>query len=374
MSDKMILRVLDLSRGGAGVCRESDGRVIFVPYTAPGDLVRVRIQDSSRNYAHAELIEILEPSPHRQSPRCPVFGRCGGCDWQHLPYQLQWETKVKGILHVLARAGLTLLEDIFLIPAEKPWEYRNRVQLRGQGNQLGFFRSGTREFISADRCDIARSEINQKWEEIRTEGNRGEKPYNVEVEILPEGEVKKTWNSPHAARGFRQVNDEQNEKLKNWIASQVEGSEILFDLFGGFGNLSVQLIKKMKEIHCVDLSVPQLKSQLTPHYYFHQSGILPWLKERITLNRKYSSMKDQYNQGTAIIDPPRKGLNKDFFEIASALEALYVRELVVVGCDSDSWVRDLSQWKKRGWALRRIMAIDLFPQTHHIELVGVLIH
>src|SRR4051812_46602980 len=101
MEKEEVLRITDLSRGGAGVSRDPSGRVVFVPYSAPGDLVRVRIVEAEKRYAQGEILEILEPSVERQVPPCPVFGKCGGCQWQHLPYSLQWSTKSKGLLHAL---------------------------------------------------------------------------------------------------------------------------------------------------------------------------------------------------------------------------------------------------------------------------------
>src|SRR5690349_20214142 len=118
------LIIQDLARGGAGVARDASGRVIFVPYSAPGDRVRVRITESKKNYAQAELIELLEPSSLRQQPPCPVFGRCGGCQWQHLPYSLQWETKVKGVLHALGRVQVEPPARLEELAAERIWEYR----------------------------------------------------------------------------------------------------------------------------------------------------------------------------------------------------------------------------------------------------------
>lgn len=366
---EIVLRVNDLARGGAGVCREPSGRVVFVPYTAPGDLVRVRITESDRRYAQAELLEVLEASPDRWAPRCPVFGQCGGCQWQHLPYSLQWETKSKGVLESLKRVEITPSEPLVLIPAEQVWEYRNRVQLRGEKKELGFFKSGSQELVPVDRCDIARPELNESWEVTRSQGDQNQSPYKVEVQVNLSGQVTRTWNSPHSADGFRQVHDEQNEKMRNWIFSQIQGNEVLYDLFGGLGNLSLPLIERMKEIHCVDLAVPSVRPlSLSPHYHFHQSPVVPWLVQRAGQNKG----KKEGPPGSAIIDPPRKGLGSHFPKIATALEALDVRELVLVGCDSDSWARDLSQWIKRGWKLHGGVVIDLFPQTYHVEAVGVL--
>ena len=85
-SQTIEIRIERLAAGGDGVGRAPDGRVTFVPLTAPGDLVRVRVTKAAKRFVRGEIEEILEPSQDRVEPRCPVFGRCGGCTWQHLDY------------------------------------------------------------------------------------------------------------------------------------------------------------------------------------------------------------------------------------------------------------------------------------------------
>ena len=139
------VRVTDLASGGSGIARDETGRVLFIPLSAPGDLLKVRVTEAQRRYAEAEIVEIIEPSPERVKPPCPVFGRCGGCSWQHIPYALQWKTKARGLEHTLGRRQIALPGPLEEFPAERIWEYRNRVQLRGQGTELGFLQRGSLE-------------------------------------------------------------------------------------------------------------------------------------------------------------------------------------------------------------------------------------
>ena len=368
-TDEMVLQVTDLSRGGAGVSREASGRVLFIPFTAPGDQVRVRVIQADKRYAQAELLEVIRPSPVRVKPQCPAFGQCGGCEWQHLPYSLQWETKKKGVLHALDRVQMSFTSSIEEIPASQIWEYRNRVQLRGKGAFLGFFKPGSRDLVPVDRCDIARREINQSWEETRSQGEKRKGPYKVEVEILPSGEIRKMWNARHSAGGFRQVHDDQNERLKQWVAEQLPAGDILYDLFGGSGNLCLPLASKMREIHCVDLGAPPSLS--SGHVHFHRASVVPWLLTEVEKFRQ-SHGTGELPVSYAIVDPPREGLADSFVEIAGALRSLGVSKVVAIGCDPDAWARDLCRWVKRGWTVEKVMVMDLFPQTHHIESVGLL--
>jgi len=367
-SEQIELRISDLARGGSGVARDSTGRVIFVPYTAPGDRVRVELTHLDKNYAQGKLLEIIEPSPIRQEPRCPAFTQCGGCEWQHLHYDLQWKTKVNGILHALTRVGITAPSPIEEVPAQQIWEYRNRIQLRGFQKEMGFYASGSHNIISLKRCDIARSEINEAWETIRTEGEKLPRPYKVEIETLSDGKsgIRQTWNSRHAASGFRQVHDQQNTQLQRVVGQWITPGRILFDLYGGSGNLSTQISSKMIETHCVDLSVPDNDFQDKPtHYTFHRSAITSWLNKQVKERAPAPS--------SAILDPPREGLAADFAPIASALAQLGVTEAVLVGCDPDAWARDLSRFLKKGWTLKAMAILDLFPQTHHVESIARIV-
>ncbi|MBI2712669.1 MAG: class I SAM-dependent RNA methyltransferase [Bdellovibrio sp.] len=378
-----VLTVTDLARGGAGVARTEEGQVVFIPYTAPGDRVRVRLVEQKKRYFQGELLEILEPSSDRITPKCAVFGQCGGCQWQHLPYPLQWKTKAKGVLHALERVGLfesaTNQIPVDEIPAEQVWEYRNRVQLRGFEKEIGFLRRSSREWVPIERCEIARREINGSLEETRALGAELPRPYKVEVEVTENGDIRRTWNSSHASSGFRQIHDQQNELLKDWVKKQLQTEGltpkqgILFDLYGGSGNLSLGLQGSFREIHCIDTGAPLLpsgpdSSSQMSSYHFHKKPVLNWvLKES---GKPSASGFDSIN--SAILDPPRAGLDTDFKDIAGAIEKLNVKRLIHVGCDVDAWVRDISRWAKRGWKIERLMLIDLFPQTVHVESVAVL--
>ncbi len=362
------MEITDLSRGGTGVARDGEGRVIFVPFTAPGDRVRVKIVEAEKRYATGQLLEVIEASKIRQKPRCPAFGRCGGCQWQHLPYEVQWKTKSSGVLHALSRVGIEPSCKLEELPAERVWEYRNRIQLRGEhrpeGTILGFYAKGSHDVIPLDRCDIARPEINEAWEKTRADSKELSRPFKVELEVSEQGALSQSWNKGHAAQGFRQVHDEQNEKLKAWVRSAVTSGLPVLDLFGGSGNLSFPLIESSPEIHCVDVSVPRKKPPHFPAFFhFHRAPVADWLKRQ----------KIEKKDWSAIIDPPRIGLGSDFQVIADGIEKAGVKELVEVGCEPDSWARDVSRFLKRGWKLDRVAALDLFPQTSHVESLARLV-
>ncbi len=366
--ETLTLTIHDVARGGSGVARLNSGEIVFVPYTAPGDVIRARITEQKKNYSQGELVEIITPSPIRVSPPCPAFQRCGGCSWQHLPYEFQFETKKNGVLHALKRAGLdTQTIPLDTLPAEHPYFYRNRIQLRGnpQDKSLGFYERGTTRIFSIEQCWIARNEINEHLPEIRSKGFDLDREFKVEVEVTDQGEVRSAWNQKHAAFGFRQVNDEQNLKLQNWVKFNIGTGFHLLDLFGGTGNLSKGLIGQFEKIDCVDITVPKVKpADLPTHFQFHRSGVAEWLN-RINHNPQPHTR--------VILDPPREGLGADFSKIESMLSKKYAPEIILlVGCDADAFARDTYRFTQKGYLLEKLGVLDLFPQTPHVESLAVL--
>ena len=143
-----------------------DGMVAFVPFAAPGDLVEVEVVRRRKRHLETRLVRVLEPSPLRREPRCPLFGVCGGCQWQHLPYAEQLAGKAAGFQGFL-KSRLGLRDDHrFLDPLASPleWGYRNRVGLKvrtlGGVPVLGFFATGTHRLVPLQHCPVAHPRIN----------------------------------------------------------------------------------------------------------------------------------------------------------------------------------------------------------------------
>jgi 23S rRNA (uracil1939-C5)-methyltransferase len=150
----MELTIEKLVPGGDGLARH-EGKVYFVPMTLPGERVRVRVIDSKKDFARAEAVEILSPSPDRAKPGCPVFGRCGGCDWQHIAYQAQLREKVSMVEDALRRTGGLTFPGI-QIEGGKPWRYRNRIQIhRGPDGKAGFLARTSHAVVPIATCPVS---------------------------------------------------------------------------------------------------------------------------------------------------------------------------------------------------------------------------
>lgn len=166
------LSIERLCYGGAGFGRV-DGKACFVPLTAPGDRVRIRVVKEKRSFMEGELLELVEPSPLRMAPPCPVFGICGGCDWQYLPYEEQLKQKGEIFADTLSRMGkVSGCSVLPVAPSPESYGYRSRIQLKVSRRDgklaLGFFRTGSHQVVDIGAgCALAAPLLNRVCSEFR---------------------------------------------------------------------------------------------------------------------------------------------------------------------------------------------------------------
>jgi 23S rRNA (uracil1939-C5)-methyltransferase len=170
--EERVVKIEKMAFGGAGF-GHLEGKACFVPFTAPGDVARIRLKVVKRSYLEGELLELLEPSEMRATPPCPVFGSCGGCNWQHLAYSDQLRAKEDIFADILWRSGRVERELIETIaPAPEPFAYRSRVQLKlrfiAGVLHMGFYRAASHFVVDIPGiCAIAHPRINGVIGELR---------------------------------------------------------------------------------------------------------------------------------------------------------------------------------------------------------------
>jgi 23S rRNA (uracil1939-C5)-methyltransferase len=170
---EITINIEKMTFGGGGL-GHVEGKVCFVPFAAPGDLAKVRVRTEKRSYMEASLIALPEPSPLRVEPLCPVFGTCGGCNWQHLPYDVQLAEKGKIFSDIMWRtARIEPARILPIVPAPEPYGYRARIQLKIRSvngePHIGFYRSGSHFVIAVPgRCAIAHPAINRLLPDIQS--------------------------------------------------------------------------------------------------------------------------------------------------------------------------------------------------------------
>lgn len=243
VGDQLKVKIEKLITGGPGLAR-SGGKVVFVDFAAPDDLVEIQIYESKSSFSRGKIIRILEPGPSRINPACDVFGKCGGCQWQHIRYQAQIDAKqniLTEVIHRFLPEETIKLDPFVKSPAQ--FNYRNRIQVRYEQGKVGFFERKTHDLVPIVKCPIAEEPINNALLQlIESQPKNGK--YRLQIGLKNEVEVTNVGIQEEPL-GFAQINTKQNEQLQNEVIaaySQVKGAPIV-DLYGGYGNFSFPLAK-----------------------------------------------------------------------------------------------------------------------------------
>ena len=180
----MELQIEKLVYGGDGLARlpadeRGRGKAVFLPFVIPGERVDAIVTQSRSGFSRAQLNKVLEASVDRVAPDCPYFGRCGGCQYQHIGYEAQVRFKAEILRETLRRtAKLELDREIELHHAE-PWHYRNRTRMHMKHEPafgLGYFRNNSHELLAVESCPISSPLINQAIAAVWELGRKGSAP------------------------------------------------------------------------------------------------------------------------------------------------------------------------------------------------------
>src|SRR5438067_13847155 len=166
----MEVKIERILPGGLGLAH-ADGQTVMVALAAPGDRLRVRVEQVKGSVAFASIEEILERSPDRIEPPCPYFGRCGGCDFQQMNYEAQLAAKKEIVRDCLHRIAKIDAPDFQIVAAPNQWHYRSRAQWQydAQAKRLGYFESGSRRVCDVAECAVLVPELQLTLEHLRAE-------------------------------------------------------------------------------------------------------------------------------------------------------------------------------------------------------------
>jgi 23S rRNA (uracil1939-C5)-methyltransferase len=386
--DEATLRIEKLVAGGEGLGR-IDGVPLFVPRSAPGDLVRVRIVERHPDYGRAEIEKILEAGPGRRPDPVPELSRAGICDLQHLKDELQPRLKATAVREALERlGGLRLPEDLEVVTGE-PWGYRLRTQLHteidpvGGGVRVGYHARGTNEVIPLSRCPLLVPELEAVLADLPgllglLEGNPPKRidltagdpgagiTTSPAIEGLPQGEVTLTVGDivyAYDARTFFQGHRGLLPRLVDAVVGPWEG-EAAYDLYAGVGLFTLPLARRYKKVVAVE-------SDTTAVRYGRNNA----RRNKITNVDLVSKVVESWLPGLptgvdrVVVDPPRAGLTP---RVRKTLVDRVPKRLTYVSCHPAALARDL---KILGavYAIEKITLFDLFPQTGHMETVVQLV-
>ncbi|WP_298036914.1 23S rRNA (uracil(1939)-C(5))-methyltransferase RlmD [uncultured Desulfuromonas sp.] len=425
MIDDLLIETL--AYGGAGIGRHQ-GKAIFVPYTAPGDRVRCRVVREKKRYVVGELVRLEVPSDRRRTPPCPVYGVCGGCQWQHMPYAEQARWKERIFSEALRRGCGTEGPFLPLAKTDGEWGYRSRVQFKcGQSAGafvMGFYRRGSHSVVNIEHCPIAAAPINKALGLFRNwlpGAPRPDSISQVEMAVDDENGVRATvhcleaaaedlgaylaplaeeaglslflqsgrkdslmrvrgddnlWIRPLAGSdlrlgygpgGFAQVNLEQNRELVRSVrkAAGLTGRERVLDLFCGMGNFSVPLALDAEEVVGVEGYPPSIARA---RKNAAANGVSNANFLVMEAEGAVSALSRDRAFDLVVLDPPRTGA----FGVTGELLSARPKNILYVSCDPPTLARDLAPLLRGGYELRWSRPFDLFPQTYHVESVTLL--
>ena len=378
--------------GGDGLAR-LEGRVVFAPFVLPGERIRVQTWREQPGLVRAHTLEVLEPAPERVAPPCPVFGRCGGCHYQHALYEYQLAAKRAILADQLRRLGKLEPPETIAVVAAEPWGYRNRVQFHVEGRHIGYREAGSHSLCQIGDCPIASPKINDtiraltgmlrdsRWPrfvrslEIFTDERQVQ--LNVldtdqpvarrffdwcaeEIPGLVEGALDYQGRFRVSRNSFFQGNRFLLDRLVEVALQGAEG-ETALDLYAGVGLFSLALARGFREVTAVESGSGAVRDLEFNAERAGQANL-----------RAEQRMAEEYLQKLervpdfVLLDPPRSGLGK---VVVQRLAELRPRQVTIVSCDPATVARDLVGLTASGYRVEKMTLVDLFPQTFHLETV-----
>jgi 23S rRNA (uracil1939-C5)-methyltransferase/tRNA (uracil-5-)-methyltransferase len=370
--------------------------VVMVAFALPGERVRARVFRNHANYSEADLVEVLEASEARIAPRCSLFGRCGGCQYQNLRYEEQLEWKRRQVAELIEHmAGLTV--DVSpVIGSPRPYGYRSKITPHFNVPRadaelaIGFLRQGTRfDIVDVPRCEIATDAINARLTgaraDIRRQAQEGSFSRGATllfrdaggtvttsheervVEELPLGPGE-TLRLGFLARDFFQNNPFILPAFATYVRDQARssGARFLVDAYCGSGLFALAAAAAFERVAGVEVSE---SSVAFARENAAANGITNASFLAGDASAIFSGLGFAAGDTAVVIDPPRRGCDEAFL---NQLFSFGPRAVVYVSCDPATQMRDLKVFLAAGYVAAAVQPFDLFPQTRHLECVITL--
>jgi 23S rRNA (uracil1939-C5)-methyltransferase len=357
---------------------------VFVPLSVAGDDLRVRIVEIKKRIAFAKIVEIKQPGPQRIAPPCPYFGKCGGCDFQQMSYAAQMEAKVGIIRDCLHRIGKIEFDgEIPIIGSPQELNYRSRARwhIDRDRKAIGYFARDSHDVIDVTFCPILTPELETAFENIRgsiewetlwaerseIEAATGEDDrVSIASEEFLEPPVELSFSVngdtyTYSSETFFQAN---KFLVRELIDSAIGGAsgEMAFDLYCGAGLFTLPLAKHFGTVVAVegDTTAVDFAKKNVANAGLDNAKVVCKSVGRFLSENKTKKID------FILIDPPRAGAEN---HIITAIAALMPSQISYVSCEPSILARDLRILVDAGYAIEKITALDMFPQTHHVETV-----
>lgn len=425
--------ILDYTKEGSGVARVNS-YPIFVPLTVVGDKVKIKVTKDKKSYFEAELVEVIESSPNRIEPSCKYFGICGGCDFLHIDYDSQIEAKRKTIQNAISKITKDDIKVNEVIKSENPFYYRNKATfnfgLVDGKIKASFYKKKSYDVLDIDECKIVRRELNDvrfiieqfcneymfmpkklvtkvsdATEEIMVSLIVNEKNFSLKNELIEKlktvpnvksiiinyadnekqvGFGKKSelifgddfiteeingLKFKNYLKSFFQVNPNQTKKLyaKAIEFMDLKEDDSVIDIYSGVGTISLLLADKVLSVAGVEIVEDAVKSAKENAKNNNIKNATFILSDADNLSKIIKKENDKNYK--IIVDPPRKGLTN---KVISGVLDFNASSITYISCNEGTMARDLKVFKDNGYTLEKIVGVDMFSGSHHVECVCLI--
>jgi len=383
--ERLTLRLESSVFGGASLAHAPDGRIVFVSFGIPGETVDVLVERPHADYLEAVVERVIDPSPDRVEPRCPLFGQCGGCQLQHMAYPGQLAAKEAVVREQLRRIGR--LDDSVVRPivgASDPWAYRNHMRFSTGKNygDVGFITRHGRGLLKVEQCPIAVPWVNELLpalqgnaaglHQVQVRHNHVTGSFLIQPAIagLPVESGQRTYLESLGGHRFQvssaaffQVNTAQAEQMLRLVGEALPArGSLLVDAFAGVGTFAACFASRFERVVAIEESDSAAKDARVNIEGFRNIEMRVGKVEELLPSLEAAP-------DAVLLDPPRPGCHAHVLEAIATFRPAVV---VYVSCNPATLARDLRILVDRGYHLDSVTPLDMFPQTGHIESVSRL--
>lgn len=377
-----------------------DNIVTFIPNALPEEVVVCEIVEKKKKYNIAKIIEYKKKSNNRVEPFCPYYKKCGGCNLEHISYEETLKYKKEKVENIFTKEKIKI-PKLEIIENSSPKNYRNKLSLKIKDGKIGFFEENTHELIEIKACLLAKDCINQCVESLKKLQIKNGKVtirtnYNEELLIIIETKdnLKFEMNVFEKIKvvgvilnnktiygenffyermngflfkvsfdAFFQINPFITTKLFSLLEENITDTNTVLDLYSGVGTLGLIASKKAKKVYSIEIIKNAVLDNIENKKLNKKENIFPMLGDAEKILPK---IKDEFD--TIIIDPPRKGLDKNSCHLILNSKA---KKTVYISCNPMTLVRDLKELTNK-YEIEKFYILDMFSYTHHVECVCVL--
>lgn len=387
------LRIEQVVAGGDGLAREASGRVVFVPGVLPGEEVAVRLVTAKRDFARGEVVEVLTASPARVAPPCDAHRRgCGGCDWQHADPAQQTALKLEVVREALTRTARLPDVDVRVGGTVPAWAYRTSMRVAvDRSGRVSLRRPRTNEPVALDHCLVAHplldelvhgarfagaDEVSLRVSEATGERSVWWTTTRPGDRVVPEGLASDVTVGSDAVVHEVVAGRRYRVSGASFFQSGPAAAELLVDTVRELGGAALSAARSVLDAYGgIGLFAGSLATVAPEASFTVVEGSAAACADAVVnladLDAEViCSPVEAWTPTPAdvvIADPSRHGLGRD---ATAVLVAAGAPTLLLVGCDPVAFARDAALLTDAGYRLSAARTLDLFPQTHHVEVVG----